>query len=345
MRKTMFIRTSRKIGPGEPARRTRSPRAGFTLIELIVAVTLTAMICSVLYAVIHSTMTTHARLTGYNEAALVADRIADMVARDLKSAYVADYAGDDVFTAESQQDLGLESDRVTLITCGPAWMPTLQDDTPGIEGFHEVTYAAIPSKSREGYLALYRREAPLDKKSKKGGRFALLHDQVEKFDLRFLGKQDEKVDWDKARDEWDYSPETGLPRIVLLHLTVSIGDAPESEEDARSDGDRIVRFRRQEVHRVIAMSPDVSEDTSKLAALEPKDPRPAPQGGGAIPPGQSQPPGGLPLPGGGAPPGGVNPRGRMNPLQNLFPNTPPKPGSAGQGNPLLELLKRHQRGR
>jgi prepilin-type N-terminal cleavage/methylation domain-containing protein len=341
----MLIRTSREIGPEERSGRTRSPRAGFTLIELILAVTLTAMICSVLYAVIHSTMTTHARLSGYNEAALVADRIADMVARDLKTAYVADYDGDAVFTAESQQDLGLESDRVTLITCGPAWMPTLPSDTPGIEGFHEVTYAAIPSKSREGYLALYRREAPLDRKSKKGGRFALLHDQVEQFDLRFLGKEDEEVDWDKARDEWEYSPETGLPRIVMLHLTVSIGDAPESEEDRESDADRVVRFRRQEVHRIIAMPPDVSEDTSKLAALEPKNPRATPQaqGGGANPPGQTQPPGSVP--GAGAPPGGVNPRGRLNPLQNLFPNTPPKPGSAGQGNPLLELLKRHQRGR
>ena len=325
--------------PGATAnnRTPHAPRAGFTLVEVLLAITLTAMICAVLYGVIYSVLSTQAKLAGYNEAAMVADRIADMIAQDIQSAYVADYEGDTPFLGKNEQEFGRPAGRLTLITSMPPKMPTLEHDKPGIEGFNEVTYAAVASQTREGYLALYRREAPLDKKTEEGGRFALLHDQVESFELRFLGKEDMEIDWDQGQEEWEYSPESGLPRLVLLSLTVSIGN-PDTEED-QQDKSRISRFRRQEIYRVIALPAGMSEDTSKLAVLEPTSPR-AKKGavGAGGTPGQN--------PAQGGPSGSVNPQTGLNPLLRSLPGGGKTP-SFGQpsGNPLLKLLQRHQMGR
>ncbi len=305
-------------------------RDGFTLIEVLLAIMLTAMICAVLYGVIYSTMTTHVKISGYNDAAVVADRIADMIARDLQAVYVADYDGGTPFEAENDRELGLEADRLTLVTSTATLLPTLEEDEMGIQGFNEVTYVAVASKTREGYLSLYRREAPLDADSTKGGRFALLHDQVESFEFRYVGKEDE-VEWESAGEEWEYSPEKGLPRAVLLSLVISIGEKDTAED--LQDKNYISRFKRQRIYRVMALPPGLDEDMTKLAALEPGNPRAAKGagGGGGLP--------GQPGAGGTGPPGGVPP-GVKTFNQLLGGKAPP----AG-GNPLLELLNRHQRGR
>lgn len=310
-------------GAPPPTHRENPAPAGFTLVEVLLAITLTAMICSVLYGVVYSTMTAQAKLTGFNDAALIADRIADMVADDLQAVYVSDYEGEFHFRGESQRELGREADRLTFITGTEARMPTLENDTVGVTGFQEVSYVAVPSKGREGYLALYRREAAVDRKTEKGGRFALLHDQVEEFDLRFLGRDDQEVEWERGREEWEYTPTDGLPRVVLLTLVVSLGDPDSAEQEAAKI--HVSRFRRQKVYRVIVLPPGVSADTSKLALLEPKDPR-AKQATGAA--------AGLPGTGG---PGGTVPSGGANPFLQGLPKGPP-PG--GGKNPLLELLKR-----
>ena len=88
----------------------------------------------------------------------------------------------------------------------------------------------------------------------------------------YLGRDDEEVSWDKGRETWEYTPEDGLPRIVLVSLTVSVG-TPDERDDGEPDGDRVSRFRRQEVYRIVALPPGMNEDTSKLAALEPRIPR------------------------------------------------------------------------
>jgi prepilin-type N-terminal cleavage/methylation domain-containing protein len=308
-------------GPG-------APRAGFTLVELLLAITLTAMICSVLYGVVYSTMTARVKLTGYNEAALVADRIADMIAADLQAIYVADYDGEFHFRGESDREAGRQAARLTFITGTAARMPTLENDDVGVTGFQEVSYVAVSSKTREGYLALYRREAPLDRKTEEGGRFALLHDQVEEFELRFLGRDDKEIVWDAGREEWEYSPSDGLPRLVLLSLAVSLGD-PDTAED-RAAKIHVSRFRYQKVYRVMALPPGLSADMSKLALLEPKNPR-AKEAAGAATEGVP----GLGGPGGAVPPQGGNPL-----LQGL-----PKAPAGGAKNPLLDLLKRNGLGK
>lgn len=308
---------------------------GFTLIEVLLAIMLTAMICAVLYGVIYSTMTTHVKISGYNDAAVVADRIADMIARDLQAVYVADYDGGTPFVTRNDRELGLEADRLTLVTCTASMLPTLEDDEMGIQGFNEVTYVAVASKTREGYLSLYRREAPLDEDSTKGGRFALLHDQVEAFEIRYLSKEDE-VEWDSASEDWEYSPEKGLPRAVLLSMVVSIGKK-DTDEDLQNKN-FISRFKRQRIYRVMALPPGLDEDMSKLAALEPGNPRAATGagGGGGLP---GQPGTGGQGSGGTGPAGGVN-----NPLLKLLKGGRGSPPPAG-GNPLLKLLQRHKLGR
>ncbi|MBN2490591.1 MAG: prepilin-type N-terminal cleavage/methylation domain-containing protein [Planctomycetes bacterium] len=314
---------------GAPPHRGRD--AGFTLVEVLLAITLTAMICAVLYGVVHGTLTTQARLAGYNDAALLADRIVDMIAADLATVYVAEFDGEKPFVAEDNTELSLPADCLTLISATPARLPTLDHDPVGVSGFREITYTAVASRTREGYLSLYRREAILDRKASEGGRFALLHDQVEAFDLKFLGRDDTEIAWDKGREHWEYTPEDGLPRLVLIMLTVSLG-TPAAQDEEEPGARRVDRFRRQEVYRIVALPPGMSEDSSKLAALEPKDPRAPQAAGGPATPGAT-------------PPGsGTTPA--LNPLLGGFPvGAVPPPGSVPANNPLLKLLERHQLGR
>ena len=309
-------------------RKTRN--AGFTLIEVLLAIMLTAMICAVLYGVVYSTAETHKRIAGYNEASIVGDRIVDMLAEDLKSCYVAEYAGEDVFVGEER---GSEGFLLTFITCTSAKLPAMDNDKEGIFGFREVSY--VTSRNDNGYLSLYRREAPLDDELTKGGRFALLHDQVESFEVRFLDAEAEEIDWDEAKSEWTYQPDAPLPKTVLVNIVVSVGERMDDEFEA--DERNVSGYRREEVYRIIAMTPGAGEDMSKLAKLEPKDPRARKAVGGAGQPGQPGQTPGQP----GATPGQPGVNELLRQLQGGGRAPRANPGS----NPLQQLLQRQRAGR
>lgn len=290
---------------------------GFTLIEVLLALTLTALICSVLYGVAVGTLRTERKIGGFNEAAVLAGRIGGLLRRDLRGIYLADYAGKDFFRATSHVRLGAPADRITFLTTAPPLVGEDPDETPGVEGVREVTYVALPSQTREGYLALWRREAPVDEDPFQGGRFVRLHDQVERFDLRFVGPEGE-LEWESAGEEWS-GTDGQLPKAVLLDLVVSLGDPPERGGDPD-------RFRRYRLYQVVALPAGVTPESRKLQALLPRDAR-------ARAPGPGGPAAG--------PRGG--PRGGQNPLLRNLRRGGMRPPRGG--NPLLELLRRHGMGR
>lgn len=303
--------------------------AGFTLIEVLLAIMLTAMICAVLYGVVHSTAETHKRIAGYNEASIVGDRIVDMIAEDLKSCYVAEYAGEDVFIGEER---GSDGFVLTFISCTAAKLPAMDNDKEGIFGFREVSY--VTSRNDDGYLSLYRREAPLDDDVTKGGRFALLHGQIESFEVRFLEADAEEIDWEEATTEWTYKPDAPLPKTVLINIVVSVGQAMDEEFEA--DQRNVSGYRREEVYRIIAMTPGSGEDMSKLAKLEPKDPRArkAAGGVGAAQPGQTP-----------GQPGGTPAQPGVNELLRQLKGSGGAPRGNPGSNPLQQLLQRARAGR
>lgn len=291
---------------------------GFTLVEVLLALTLTVMIVAVLYGVVFSTVDTRQRLAGYNEAGLIADRITDMIAEDLESIHVGVYDGGESFVAEQRGSNGFE---LTLISSAPQRMPDPEGEKQGVRGFREVQYVTVRSRDRSGYLELWRREAPVDDNAIKGGQFNRLHDQVERFEIRFM-KDAKDLEWDAAEPGWELTKESGLPAVAVIEIVVSIGtppddDSPEARRAARG-------YRRQVVRRWVALTPSMGKDTSQLAWLEPTDPKAKEKAGGAAPggqPGQGTPGGSIPGLGG---PSGAVPTGN---------------------NPLLELIRRQQGGR
>lgn len=294
--------------------RHRSDRRGFTLVEVLLALTLTVMIVVVLYGVVYSTVDTRQRLAGFNEAGLIADRIADMIAEDLESIHIGVYDGGEAFVADSRGSDGYE---LSMISSAPQRMPDPDHDKQGVRGFREVQYVTVRSRERDGFLELWRREAPVDENAIKGGQFNLLHDQIERFEVRFL-KDAKDLDWNAAEPGWELTKDSGLPAVAAIEVVVSIGtppvdDSPEALKAARD-------YRRQAVRRWVALTPGMGKDTSKLVWLEPKDPKAKQKAGGAGP-GQGTQGGTIPGLGGG--PAGSVPAGN---------------------NPLLELIKRQQQG-
>lgn len=204
----------------------RPPRRGFTLIEVIVAISLLAMIGAVVVTTLRNSLRARDMLA-MNDGVQQSARVAlERLSRELRLAYLTQNTTavntyQTVFIAED--DDPVDQAWFTTLAHRPLYKNTHECDQT------EVTIWSEPDPENPNLQVLLHREAPrIDEEPDIDGVVLPLAHGVKRFDLRFLdGLTGEwKEEWSTMGTE---TPNR-LPRAVKLVLVISSPDLEDEDE-------------------------------------------------------------------------------------------------------------------
>jgi len=218
-------------------------QAGFTLIELVIAITIVSIMAVGVAQTLWRDVATRDMILEELEPPKVEDAILDMVARDLRFLYYR--AGllpaDAGFWGRTKQMNGIDADRIDFITARTSRIATLEDATsgqPGDSPLTEVGYACRPNDANTRWLELWRREDYyVDDDPTDGGRFSLIYDKIRRFSLRYYAAPDETDSaartTDSGREEWDSKQIHKVPYAIILDLQYDVREPAVEEPQAK----------------------------------------------------------------------------------------------------------------
>jgi len=196
----------------------RGSLRGFTLLELIIAVTVLAFITMLLYGAFSGMKHTRDGLTRvqdrYREGRIALSR----VVRDLQGAYVSQHMpiNQQITTLKTAfiGTQGTPADRLDFNT----FTNIRRDRNSHVSDELEVSYFAEPSLEEPGTSDLVRRSSQyLDVKPEAGGRIDVIATDVDLFDLAFLDPTTSQ--W---VDSWDTTQATGQQNRMPLEVRITL---------------------------------------------------------------------------------------------------------------------------
>lgn len=186
---------------------------GFTLVELMLAVLILAIMMTIIYGVVVSTVEAARRVEEITASSELGPAILTQIRADLEAAFLPKADGE-YFVAVKNSGAGNGRDRVNLLSGVMAYGPENEIEAPRFHSVNEVGYQLLESRKDPGLAILYRREDYfIDAEPLKGGRLTELYDRVRSFSLRFR-------EGDEWRDDWNSKTQKGLPRAVEIELKI-----------------------------------------------------------------------------------------------------------------------------
>lgn len=226
--------TARNGNRGAPP--GRGPRRGFTLIELMLAVLVLAIMMALVYGVVVSTVQAAQRVEQITLGTEVGPAILTRLREDLEAAFVPTKDGD-FFAGYDRKASGGDRDRVDLVSSVMAYGAERDGEEPLFHGVNEVGYQLIDSRRDPSVGILYRREDYfLDADPVKGGRLTELYDRVRHFNVEFWDGETWRQDWSSRREKGK------LPAAVRIELKILVED--RDDRDVERSFSTIVTYPR-----------------------------------------------------------------------------------------------------
>jgi len=196
-------------------------QSGFTLLEVMVALTIMSLIMVSLYTVLHTTLRTRDVLDNEVRAARVGPELLDLIERDLRRVWVPNLADDKILLGEDRSMLGQPADSISFVS-----MVTSTTTRRG--GEHEVPselcetgYRLRVNPDLPDVLQLWRRQDyHLDDEPLRDGVYSLVSDRVIGFDVQYY---EDRVLEHEPLDEWDTEQRHAMPAMIRIRLGLEIG--------------------------------------------------------------------------------------------------------------------------
>jgi prepilin-type N-terminal cleavage/methylation domain-containing protein len=309
---------------------------GFTLIEVLIAMAIGAVMLTGIFATLNSMVTTRSTVVGYSTPYALGPQILDAIEADLKNVYFYDIKENDGFWGADKDLAGREADGISFLTSSlghvgdPSLLSSIQvgqqsDAHRRRSPTTEVQYVCRQSPVHADWLELWRREDfYVDDSIHEGGLYQLVYDRVFDFKLEYVsrststggltGSLDKTVE-QMRRDSWSSIEERGLPRAVIVSISIYARD-PESAWDGEPE---VFVFRRWIPLPQVHQSPQSEGQIATWDGTMKESPTPP------APPGKNKAGGKGGAQSGGKPATGANPFGAL--LQNRAPR-----GGGSQGN-------------
>lgn len=211
-------------------RRSQLGRLGFTLMEVLVAMFISAMI---MVAVLGSLDSTQKAVDAIHNITLVekaGPRLVSMIRDDLSRLAVYDAGEYQVLNGENRTSpRGADADRINMLVHRRSANP-YPDPLTGRKfraPVNEVGYWVRQRPDSDDFLQLYRREDfMVDDEPFLGGYFSPLNDRIISFNLVYYGEPE----FDPyGEDDWDSMQEGQLPYCIELYLELEVQPRKSAE--------------------------------------------------------------------------------------------------------------------
>lgn len=210
--------------------------AGFTLVEMLVALVITGMILLMVGGILQSTMNARQRVRSVLRKTGTGPAIVQLLKRDLSTAVVFGeiQSGRTYFLGENQQRSGRRTDSVDFVRTGGAW----KSEQGRFSRLSECGYQLKPNPEEDGGYRLFRRSSPgVQGNPVRGGNLVKVSDRVVslQFDYKKTGtkknEQDERP-LNKWLSSWNDSekPFKGK-KPDLIRVILKLRPRPGTEEN------------------------------------------------------------------------------------------------------------------
>ncbi|MCB1154326.1 prepilin-type N-terminal cleavage/methylation domain-containing protein [bacterium] len=205
----------------------RRRRAGFTLLEVLVAVAVTASILSIVYATFTRTIESKEYVEEGNDAYHKARWAMDKIALDLSAAYVSPREqSHTIFYGISNQVNGLPMDELHMTTLAHVRLNPTAAESDQSEVSYKVAY--LPDEER---FQLWRREdAIIDEDNMLGGEEYILIDDLTAFNVRFYDGNVWRNDWDSRGFENQFNADGTQVETDVVQSESMINAVPVAAE-------------------------------------------------------------------------------------------------------------------
>ena len=212
----------------------RSRRRGFTLIEIMVALTVLGIIVTFIYQVLLNSVRGQEMVREGLRAPKVQNAILGQVFRDFRYLYWDGFTGDAGFVGKSREVGGKEADVIDFVTARPSRTAHIHDELAKDHvpsPLTEVGYALRQNDDNPDWLELWRREDwMVDDNPTKGGKYTLVYDRLTKFSLLYFPIPEENFEG-KGQEEWDSRVKKKLPYAIVLEVQFDVEDPTERNND------------------------------------------------------------------------------------------------------------------
>jgi prepilin-type N-terminal cleavage/methylation domain-containing protein len=222
-----------------PGRRVPAPpRArGFTLIEVMVALTIMSLIMVALYTTLNTGLRTRDQLETQAQVTRLGPQILDMIEQDLRRLWLLNIEEDRVFKGESRTINGEPADSLAFLTTVDSTVTRRVDDREVSADVCETGYRLRANPKLPDVMELWRRQSfHVDDKPLEDGVYELLHDRIVSFQIRYIETVDKTAE---KLTTWDTSERHALPALVDIELRLeavprTIADFGQADRASRT---------------------------------------------------------------------------------------------------------------
>jgi prepilin-type N-terminal cleavage/methylation domain-containing protein len=248
-----------------PTPRPRAGRArfarGFTLIEVMIALTIMSLIMVALYTTLNTGLRTRDQLETQAQVTRLGPQILDMIENDLRRIWLLNIEGDTVFKGDSRTINGEPADMLAFLTTVDSTVTRRVEDREVAADVCETGYRLRANPDLPDVMELWRRQSfHVDELPLEDGVYELLHDRIVGFQVRYLATVDKTAE---MLTSWDAAERHALPAIVDIELRLEA--VPRTIDDV-SQQERASRTLHY--HRVIAL-PSGSDMAMRMRPLVP----------------------------------------------------------------------------
>lgn len=202
-----------------PRMQATTTQAGFTLIEVLLAIAITATVMVTVGTTFHVLLNARDVVDDLTDSTEAGPRILNLIERDLRGLWTYNVHNNAVFRGRDMDVGGRDADRMDFVCTTDAVGFVLDShNQPRKPTVCEVGYWFKPNPRYRDVFEMWRREDPmLDTDLITQGSFQLVHDRVKSFKVTYfetLGHEAEEL------LEWDSSTRDALPQRIKIEFTI-----------------------------------------------------------------------------------------------------------------------------
>jgi len=222
--------------------RQRNAKAGFTLVEVMAALTIMSLVMVALYTALNTTLKVRDQLENEAKVARLGPSILDMVEADLRRIWIMNIEEDRVFKGEARSIDGESADSLSFITTVDSVTSRRIGEFEVSSDLSETGYKLRRNPELPDLMQLWRRQSfHVDEEPLQDGEYELVYDRVVSFRVRYLDEIDRYAE---EFSDWDASELHRLPALVDIELAIEAVPRTADDLDRRGAGSRTLRYRR-----------------------------------------------------------------------------------------------------